>query len=226
MAGGSNSSAHWDQRYLSGDAPWNSGLVSRELVRVLQEESLAPCQAAELGCGTGTNAVHLAQQGFDVLAVDCSEVAIARAGQLAREANVSMKLAVSDLCQLSSLHASLGNSSATYERQCSLLFDRGCYHCARRTNLAGFLETVEWLAAPEARLLMLCGNAAETAENGPPRLTEADIRSDWSGLFDVHWIRAFRFEDRGGVPGPLGWACWMTRRISDRSTIETLAPKD
>ncbi len=226
MAGGSNSSAHWDQRYLSGDAPWNSGLVSRELVRVLQEEHVAPCLAVDLGCGTGTNAVHLAQQGFDVLAVDCSAVAIERTGQLAHEAKVSVKLAVSDLGQLSNLRAALGDSSAVYERQCAFLFDRGCYHCARRTNLAGFLETVEWLAAPKARLLMLCGNAAESIEHGPPRVTEADIRSEWSGLFEIHWIRAFRFEDRGGVPGPLGWACWMTRRASGRSMFETLASKD
>lgn len=226
MAGGSNSSAHWDQRYLSGDAPWNSGLVSRELARVLQEESLAPCRAVELGCGTGTNAIHLAQRGFDVLAVDCSAVAIERARQRARETQVSVTFAVSDLCELSSLRVALGHACADYERRCSFLFDRGCYHCARRTDLAGFLETVEWLAAPQARLLMLCGNAAETVEHGPPRVTEADIRSDWSGLFDVHWIRAFRFEDRGGVPGPLGWACWMTRRSLARSMIETLALED
>lgn len=226
MAGGSNTSAHWDHRYLSGDAPWNSGLVSRELVRVLQEESFAPCRAVELGCGTGTNAVHLARHGFDVLAVDCSEVAIERADRLAREAQTSVTFAVSDLCQVSSLREALGHASAVYERHCSFLFDRGCYHCARRTNLPGFLETVEWLAAPKAHFLMLCGNAAETAEHGPPRLTEADIRSDWSGLFDVHWIRAFRFEDRGGVPGPLGWACWMTRRSQARSTNETLTLED
>ena len=212
MAGSSISSTHWDQRYLSGDAPWNSGLVSRELVRVLEEEHLAPCRAVELGCGAGTNAVHLAQQGFEVLAVDCSSVAIERARERARESNVSLTFAVSDLCRMPDLRAAMGDSAAVYERQCSFLFDRGCYHCARRTNLAGFLEAVEWLAAPNARLLMLCGNADELTEHGPPRVTEAEIRAEWSGLFDVNWIRPFRFEDRGGVPGPLGWACWMTRR--------------
>ena len=222
----SGSSAHWDQRYLSGDAPWNSGLVSRELIRVLQEESVAPCRAVELGCGTGTNAVHLAQQGFEVLALDCSAVAIERARQRAVEASVSMTLAVSDLCRVPDLRAALGDAAGGYERQCSFLFDRGCYHCARRTNLPGFLETVEWLAAPNARLLMLCGNADESAEHGPPKVTEAEIRTEWDSLFDVNWIRPFRFEDRGGVPGPLGWACWMTRRAPSRSTIETVASKD
>jgi methyl halide transferase len=212
MASNSHSSAHWDQRYLSGDAPWNSGLVSRELARVLQEEHVAPCRAVELGCGVGTNAVQLAQQGFDVLASDCSAVAIERARSHAVEAKLLMRTAVADLCRVSELRRSLGEAAATFERQCSFLFDRGCYHCARRVDLAGFLETVEWLAAPNAQLLLLCGNANEPVQQGPPKVTEEEIRSDWGHLFEIEWIREFRFEDRGGVPGPLGWACWMTRR--------------
>lgn len=212
MADNSVTSAHWDQRYLTGDAPWNSGLVSRELIRVLQEEQITPCRAAELGCGTGINAVHLARQGFDVLAADCSAVAIERARLLADESRSSVRFAVSDLCRLSELREALGEDATAYERRCSFLFDRGCYHCARRMDVAGYLETVEWLAAPNARMLLLCGNANETAQQGPPKLTEAEIRADWSGLFEINWLREFRFEDRGGVPGPLGWASWMTRR--------------
>lgn len=212
MTSQSHSSAHWDQRYLSGDAPWNSGIVSRELVRVLSEKHVTPCRAVELGCGAGTNAVHLARQGFEVLATDCSAVAIEHARAVAVEAGVAVQWAVADLCRLSDLRAALGESAATFERKCSFVFDRGCYHCARRVNLAGFLETVEWLVAPGARLLLLCGNANEPAQQGPPKLTEAEIRLDWSHLFEIEWIREFHFEDRGGIPGPLGWACWMTRR--------------
>ena len=92
------------------------------------------------------------------------------------------------------------------------MFDRGCYHCARRVDLPGFLDTVKWLAAPSARLLLLCGNANEQSAQGPPKLTETEIRTEWESLFEINWIREFRFEDRGGVPGPLGWACWMTHR--------------
>jgi len=208
----SHSSAHWDQRYLNGDVPWNSGLVSRELVRVLSEEHVAPCRAVELGCGAGTNVLHLAQQGFEVLGTDCSAVAIERARTLAVEAGVVVQWAVADLCRVSEVREVLGDVTAKFERQCSFLFDRGCYHSPRRVNLAGFLETVDWLAAPNARLLLLCGNANEPAQKGPPKVTEAEIRSDWGHLFEIEWIRDFHFEDRGGIPGPLGWVCWLIRR--------------
>lgn len=223
MASNSRTPTHWDQRYLSGDTPWNSGIASRELARVLQEERIAPCRAVELGCGTGTNAVELARRGFEVLAIDCSAVAIERARLLAVDVGVSLELVAADLCRLSDIQDALGEFGATHERQYSLLFDRGCYHCARRVDLVGFLQTVEWLAAPNARLLVLCGNANEPAEQGPPKLTEAEVRSEWSPLFEIEWIREFRFEDRDGIPGPLGWACWMTRRPAGRSKIETLA---
>ncbi len=213
MSGNSHNPTHWDQRYLSGDAPWNSGMVSRELVRVLREERIAPCRAFELGCGTGINAVALAQQGFEVSAADLSSVAIARALAQAAEAAVAVRFAAADLCRWEDLRAALGaEGTAACERRCSFLFDRGCYHCARRVNLSGFLETVEWLAAPDARLLVLCGNANEKMEHGPPRVTEREIREEWGGHFEIEWLREFQFEDRGGVPGPLGWSCLMARR--------------
>ena len=213
MSGNSHSPTHWDQRYLRGDTPWNSGLVSRELVRLLREERIAPCRAFELGCGAGTNAVFLAQQGFEVTAADFSPVAIERARTLAVEAGVSARFAAADLCCCEDLRTALGTEgAATCERQCSFLFDRGCYHCVRRVNLSGFLETVDWLAAPDARLLVLSGNANEQMEHGPPRVTELELREDWGPLFEINQIREFRFEDRGGVPGPQGWSCLMTRR--------------
>lgn len=212
MTSHSQSPAHWDQKYLTHNTPWDSGLVSRELISALERERMTPCRTVELGCGTGTNAVHLARQGFEVLALDCSAVAIELARQAAREADVSMQFAVAELCRLTELREALGAAAATFEHQCQFFFDRGCYHCARRVDLPGFLETVEWLAAPKAQMLMLCGNSNDPSEGGPPKLSREEIIADWSSLFEVVRMEEIHFEDRGGVPGPLGWACWMTRR--------------
>lgn len=52
----------WNQHYVAGNAPWDSGLVSKELIRVLDTEKIAPGRAVELGCGTGTNAIYLASR--------------------------------------------------------------------------------------------------------------------------------------------------------------------
>src|SRR5207237_330316 len=112
MAGHPSISDHWNQKYLNGNAPWDSGLVEGELIRGLQAERITPCRAFELGCGAGTNAVALAQQGFDVVAADCSPVALDRARASAAEAGVQVQFLVADVCRVDDVHNALGPKSA------------------------------------------------------------------------------------------------------------------
>lgn len=190
----------WNEHYRTGHTPWDSGIPSRELVRVLQEEQIAPCRAVELGCGTGTNAIFLAQQGFEVTAIDLSPRALEPAIRRAEEADVEINFLQGDLCRFE-----------TSLEPFDFVFDRGCYHSVKKPDLPGFLETVRRLTRPGSRWLALTGNANEQTEFGPPRLHEHEIRADLGGLFDFQFIREIRFEDKGHVEGPLGWSCLMTR---------------
>src|SRR5439155_8349298 len=107
----------WDNRYKGGDTPWDTGFPSTELERSLAEMQLPPGRALELGCGTGTNTVWLAQHGFDCTGVDLSPRAIARARQRADEAGVQVNFLEADLTALPDLGGPF-----------DFLFDRGCYH--------------------------------------------------------------------------------------------------
>lgn len=70
----------WNARYISGDAPWDVGHPSTELVRIVEQtDELPRGRLLELGCGTGTNAVYLVRNGFDVVGVDIAHEAIDRA---------------------------------------------------------------------------------------------------------------------------------------------------
>lgn len=191
----------WNRRYQEGDTPWDSGLPSRELGRVLADESLRPGRALELGCGTGTNAVFLAQQGFEVTAIDLSELALKQAQQRAERAGRVIRFLQADVCNF-----------PWQGEPFDFVFDRGCYHCARRIDLPGFLETLRKVTKPGSLYLVLTGNANEQSDEGPPRLHEHEIRAELGELFDVNGIREFRFQDAGGVDGPLGWSCLLTRR--------------
>jgi SAM-dependent methyltransferase len=73
----------YDLMYRLG-APWESGHPRPELVDLVRSGRLSPQQllpgrAIDLGCGSGANAIFLAEQGFDVTAVDFSPVALAKA---------------------------------------------------------------------------------------------------------------------------------------------------
>lgn len=75
----------WEQHYGQRDQIWsghaNAGLVARV-------KGMAPGRALDLGCGEGGDAVWLAQQGWQVTAVDISQTALGRARSLAQRAGV------------------------------------------------------------------------------------------------------------------------------------------
>jgi SAM-dependent methyltransferase len=190
----------WNQRYVAGETPWDSGVPSKELIRVLDAEKIKPCRAVELGCGTGTNAIYLASRGFDVTGLDCSATALERARNKAVEAGVNVRFLEADLCRFK-----------LDLEPFDFIFDRGCYHSVRRLDIAGFLQTLRRLSKPGTRYLVLTGNANEKTE-GPPRVHEHEIRIDLESLFEIQFIREFRFEVSDPPEGFLAWSCLMTRR--------------
>lgn len=195
--------ASWDSHYTGGHAPWETGHPSLELQRVVREEAIAPCRAVDLGCGTGVNAVWLAQQGFDVVGVDFSPVAIERARARATAAQVVVPFHQADVLALPDL-------GAPFE----FIFDRGCYHVLRRDGQARcYVDTVAGLAAPTARALVLAGNAKEPRQPGPPVVTEEEFRTDWGAHFEVLWLREFRLDrNLTDTTQPLAWAGLLRRR--------------
>jgi SAM-dependent methyltransferase len=75
----------WEEHYTERDRVW-SGRANVRLVEVA--ESLPPGRALDLGCGEGGDAMWLAERGWQVVAVDISETALARAAEDARARNV------------------------------------------------------------------------------------------------------------------------------------------
>ena len=80
-------------------APWDSG-AREELMSLLESGRIKPCRAIDLGCGTGANAIYLAQQSFDVTGVDYAAGAIEKARARATEAGVQLNFIVDDLTNL------------------------------------------------------------------------------------------------------------------------------
>jgi SAM-dependent methyltransferase len=193
---------HWDQRYAAGDSPWETGQPSSELVRVVAEQRLAPCRALELGCGTGASAIWLAQQGFDVTAVDISPRALDRARQRAAREGAAVTFLEADV-----LHPPAGLAGPF-----DFFFDRGCYHVVRRVSAALYLATLLRLTVVGSVGLVLAGNAREPLQPGPPVVTEEEIRAELGKDFAVMWLREFRFDQVEGIPiRPLGWSCGLRR---------------
>ena len=192
----------WNRRYETADMPWDSGLVSRELRRIVEASEITHGAAIEFGCGTGTNAVYLAEQGFEVTGVDLAPLAVERAKAKAQAGDVNVQFVCGDVTRLEQI-------SGPFD----FVFDRACYHCVRRAGLlGGYLKTVARLTRPGSRILVLAGNPDGGEAGGPPKVTAAELLGDFEPTFRLDRLEAFRFEDAGGVEAWLGWSCLMTRR--------------
>ena len=83
-------------------APWDIG-PRTELISLVESGRLKPCRAIDLGSGTASNCIYLAQHGFDVTGIDFAPAAIEKGRSLARQAGVSVNFILDDLTNLKHL---------------------------------------------------------------------------------------------------------------------------
>jgi len=84
----------WNERYASGKY---SSAEPHKLLVEIADEIKKPAKALDLACGTGRNAIYLAEKGWQVTAVDNSSVGIEIAKQRAAEKGVEVEFRVADL---------------------------------------------------------------------------------------------------------------------------------
>jgi SAM-dependent methyltransferase len=192
----------WDTAYRAGTPPWETGKPAQELVRLVSEGILKPMATLELGCGTGANAVFLARRGFEVTAVDASPTAIERARTRAEDAGALLRIVLADVYEF-------GETAGQFD----LVFDVGFYHVARRTELSRLLDLLWRITRPGSLYLTLAGAADESAEGGPPQVSEDQIHNELGRIFECVQLRPFRFESPMHKEGYLGWSCLMRRPV-------------
>lgn len=193
---------NWDERYRTGDLPWDTGIPDTELVQLVANRPVKPCPALELGCGTGTNAIWLAKQGFQVTAVDISSVAIDMAREKAAGKGADVSFYCADLLSDTISAPSFG-----------FVFDRGCFHSLNSPEERQMCAEIVWKHTSEGGVWFgLMGNAdGPELELGPPRLSAQDIVSAVEPRFEILRLRTTHFHSNLEDP-PRAWACLMRRR--------------
>jgi SAM-dependent methyltransferase len=86
-------------RYSFVPIPYDIG-PREELVSLVESKRVKPCRAIDLGSGTASNVVYLAQHGFDVTGVDYSPAALEMGRRRAQEAGVEVTFIEDDLTDL------------------------------------------------------------------------------------------------------------------------------
>jgi SAM-dependent methyltransferase len=195
----------WDLPYqIEGQAIWDTGHASSELKRIIESGQIKPCRILELGCGTGSDAIYLASQGFDVTAIDISPTALDIAEKKAAKAGVKVQWLLADI-----LHP------PQFLKPFDFVYDRGCYHEVRQHHAKEYVAALESLTRANSKILILAGNANKDTYwrfEGPPRVREQHIRHDFADGFRLVHLREFRFD--AAPPehaGALAWSILLER---------------
>jgi SAM-dependent methyltransferase len=90
----------WNERYRAADLVW--GTEPNRFVAEALADRVPVGRALDLACGEGRNAIWLARRGWQVTAVDLSDVAIERARKLAAAEKLEVDWVCADLASYES----------------------------------------------------------------------------------------------------------------------------
>lgn len=75
-----------------GLAPWTYKVAHPEIIRLAEQKIIKGKSVLEIGCGEGTHAIYLANQGYRVTGIDECESAIGNAQVIAKKNNTHLWL--------------------------------------------------------------------------------------------------------------------------------------
>ncbi len=132
-------------QYRFGKPRWDTGVTPPEVVEMVEREKLGGKRALDLGCGTGTNAIYLARNGFQVVGLDFSHKAIAAAREKAKSAGVEIEFRVGDVTRLDSLGV---------RGPFDFVLDIGCFHSVEPSRRLPYAAGIARLARPGAMFML------------------------------------------------------------------------
>jgi len=193
---------NWEELYRQSSTesmPWYYPELDPDLERGLAEQGILQGAVLDLGTGPGTQAIALAERGFEVTATDISEAAIAKANERAAAHRIGVRFLVDDIL------------ASKLDRSFEAVFDRGCFHVLDPASHRDYVATVAALLAPGGFLFLKCFSDAEPGTQGPYRFRPEEIRGIFGAAFEV--LSIVRTVYQGTlVPRPQALFCILRKR--------------
>jgi ubiquinone/menaquinone biosynthesis C-methylase UbiE len=171
----------WDEAYTSGMylREWDYAEPSQELVAFLATVGLPPGSVAlDVGCGSGREALFMAECGLTVTGIDFSPAAIEIAQKRTQTTGVKVDWRVA-----SALNLPMGSGAVDFVN------DRGCFHVIPRSERARFADSVARVLKPGGRMLLRGSDHDSASEEGFVAISALEVD---------RWFSAPRFS-RGPV---------------------------
>jgi len=150
-----------------GTPPWETGISPPELLEFLQHHP--PGSALDLGCGTGTNLLTMAQHGWEVVGLDFAIRAVWAARRKLAHARLHERWQVrrGDVTRFEDLRSNGRNPF--YD----LVLDIGCYHGLSGEGREAYRRNLPEILAPGGHFLLYANWRAN--DHSPFGIVQADV---------------------------------------------------
>jgi ubiquinone/menaquinone biosynthesis C-methylase UbiE len=140
----------WKEIYRAGEKglyPWDLGRPRDFLVELVEKGMIRGSQALDACCGLGTNALYLADRGFDVTGIDIAENAVEIANRKAVETGKSKeaRFKIRNFLEMNFEPDSF-----------DFVLDIGCFHHVAEEDRVRFIENILIVLRPGGRYLLMC----------------------------------------------------------------------
>lgn len=165
----------WDQiyrRYPLEALPWELSRPRKVLVELVEKGLIKKGNALDICCGAGTNALYLAEKGFQVTGIDISSKAVEYAKEKARKTSARAQFQVQNFLKL-----------PFKDEEFDFVFDMGCFHHVKVKDRNTFIRGVHRVLKKGGFYLMVCFSH----RNGPAwnHFTREQIIQLFSGHFKI-----------------------------------------
>jgi SAM-dependent methyltransferase len=188
----------FDEMY-SGTPPWDIGRPQPAFVQLADAGAISG-RVLDAGCGTGENALLLADRGLEVVGVDAAPKAIAAAARKAADRGLSARFQVWDALQL----AELGEQFDT-------VIDSGLFHVFDDERRARYVSALGSVLRSGGRYFMLCFSDAQPGDWGPRRVRADEIRTAFAAGWTVDSIEPTQLHTNLDQPLVHAWLGSLTR---------------
>jgi len=161
-------------RYRRGQTPWDTNITPPEVMEFI--EKTEPGRALDLGCGTGTNAITLARNGWQATGVDFVPKAIRTARRKAAAAGLKVSFHVADVTDL-------GFLTVKYD----YILDIGCLFTLKEMDRREYSRSVLRLLEPRG-WYMLYAWMPRTFRGRTTGISVEDVKRLFSPVLTEHKI--------------------------------------
>jgi SAM-dependent methyltransferase len=192
----------WDARYLSGDIPWDTGIVPPEVVSLVEDfgvrgrSKASVVQSAagdtrpwalDIGCGSGLSSRYLAGHAYRVVGVDLAQSALGRANHAARLADLPAYFCRASVADLAFLDVTA-----------ALAIDVGCFHALPPELRRAYVVSLAEHLLPGAPYLLYAFEPGTGADGAPSGIGPSDIGL-FARYFSLSWTQHGTDGDRASA---------------------------